>query len=369
MREEVSVKELNSLGQYLLVDIRDAISFEYGSIEGAVNIPQKQLMSRLDELDQNQLTVVMCKSGVISAAVAEQLRDAGYQAVNLKKGYYGYMLQALSVNTDRAKEIEHSIHEKYEQELWQRFTAAIQDYELVRAGDKVAVCISGGKDSMLMAKLFQELKRQGKIPFDAVYLVMDPGYSPENREIIERNAKLLNIPITVFETNIFESVLHVEKSPCYICARMRRGYLYSQAKALGCNKIALGHHFDDVIETTLMGMLYSGQVQAMLPKLHSTNFEGMQLIRPLYLIHEKDVKRWRDDNDLHFLQCACKFTDTCTSCNPDNASKRQETKRLIERMEQENPQVKERLFKSIHHVNLDKLIGYKTAGETHFYSE
>ena len=326
-------------------------------------------MNRLDLLEKSKLIVVMCKSGIISDTLAENLRELGYNAVNLKEGYYGYMMQNLSADFNRTKEIERSINKKFHKEIWSRFTVAINDYELLQEGDKVAVCISGGKDSMLMAKLFQELKRHNKYPFEVVYLVMDPGYSPENREIIERNAKMLGVPITVFETNIFESVLHIEKSPCYICARMRRGYLYSKAKELGCNKIALGHHFDDVIETTLMGMLHRGQIQAMLPKLHSTNFEGMELIRPLYLIHEKDIKRWRDYNDLHFLQCACKFTDTCTSCNPDNASKRQETKRLIERLEKTNPQIKNNIFRSIHNVNLDTLIAYKTGGEKHTFLE
>lgn len=369
MKEEISVKELNGITDCIIVDIRDKIAFEYGSIEGAVSIPQKDIMNSLSLLDKSKLIVVMCKSGIISGTVAEQLRELGYNAVNLKEGYYGYMLQNLAEDFNRAKEIERSINKKFHKEIWSRFTVAINDYELLQEGDKIAVCISGGKDSMLMAKLFQELKRHNKYPFEVVYLVMDPGYSPESREIIERNAKMLGIPITVFETNIFESVLHIEKSPCYICARMRRGYLYSKAKELGCNKIALGHHFDDVIETTLMGMLYGGQIQAMLPKLRSVNFEGMALIRPMYLIHEKDIKRWRDYNDLHFLQCACKFTDTCTSCNPDNASKRQETKRLIESLEKTNPQIKNNIFRSIHNVNLDTLIAYKTGGEKHTFLE
>ena len=198
---------------------------------------------------------------------------------------------------------------------------------------------------------------------------MDPGYSPENREIIEKNAKLLNIPITVFESNIFESVLHIEKSPCYLCARMRRGHLYNKAKELGCNKIALGHHYDDVIETILMGMLYGGQVQTMMPKLHSTNFEGMQLIRPMYLIREKEIKHWRDYNDLHFIQCACKFTDTCTSCNPDNASKRQEIKNMISQMSKINPQVESNIFKSVENVNLNTVIAYKKDGTKHSFLE
>lgn len=367
MTEEVSVKELNTLENYVIIDIRDETAFTYGSISGAINIPQQHLFESLDLLDKNKLLVIMCKSGIISEPIAEELREKGYYAANLKEGYYGYLLQELRQNEEKAKDVERSINKKFHKEIWSRFTSAISDYQLLEEGDKVAVCISGGKDSMLMAKLFQELKRHNKYPFEVVYLVMDPGYSPENREIIERNARLLSIPITVFESNIFESVLHIEKSPCYICARMRRGHLYSKAKELGCNKIALGHHFDDVIETTLMGMLHSGQLQAMLPKLHSSNFEGMELIRPLYLIHEKDIKRWRDYNDLHFIQCACKFTDTCTSCNPDNVSKRQETKRLIETLEKDNPQIKNNIFRSIHNVNLDTLIAYKQNGEKHSF--
>jgi tRNA(Ile)-lysidine synthase TilS/MesJ len=269
---------------------------------------------------------------------------------------------------ERAAKAELSIRKKFHKELWSRFAKAIVTYDLVQPGDKIAVCISGGKDSMLMAKLFQELKMHNKFPFEVVFLVMDPGYSPENREIIERNAALLNIPITTFESNIFESVVHIDKSPCYLCARMRRGYLYRQAQALGCNKIALGHHYDDVIETILMGMLYGAQVQTMMPKLHSTNFEGMELIRPLYLIREDDIKRWRDYNGLHFIQCACRFTDTCTSCNPGNTgSKRVEIKNLIAQMKLVNPQVEQNIFRSVENVNLNTVIAYKDdAGVHHF---
>lgn len=222
---------------------------------------------------------------------------------------------------------------------------------------------------MLMAKLFQELQRHRKIPFELVFLVMDPGYSEANRQVIENNARLLNIPITVFESTIFEAVYEVEKSPCYLCARMRRGYLYSKAKELGCNKIALGHHYDDVIETILMGMLYGGQIQTMMPKLHSTNFEGMELIRPLYLIREEDIKRWRDYNQLHFIQCACRFTDTCTTCRPDGTgvSKRMEVKQLIAKLRETNPFVEGNIFKSVENVNLDTVIAYKEHGIRHHF--
>lgn len=368
MTEEISVKDLKNIEtEYKIIDIRDEIAFEYGTINGAINIPQNKIKDSLDLLDMQTLYIIVCKSGIISDTVAEELRSKGYNAVNLKEGYYGYMLQNMQADTQRAKDVERSINKKFHKSIWSRFTAAIQEYQLVEENDRIAVCISGGKDSMLMAKLFQELKRHNKFPFEVVYLVMDPGYSPKNREIIEQNSKLLNVPITVFESNIFESVLHIDKSPCYICARMRRGYLYSKAKELGCNKIALGHHYDDVIETILMGMLYGGQVQTMMPKLHSTNFEGMELIRPMYLIREDDIKHWRDYNDLHFIQCACKFTDTCTSCNPDNASKRQEIKNMIKQMKQINPQVEQNIFKSVQNVNLDTVIGYKQNGVKHSF--
>lgn len=269
-------------------------------------------------------------------------------------------------DSKRLKDIERSINKKFHKQIWSRFTSGINDYQLVEPGDKIAVCISGGKDSMLMAKLFQELKRHNKFPFELVFLVMDPGYNPENRELIESNAKLLNIPVTIFESDIFESVVHIEKSPCYLCARMRRGHLYSKAKELGCNKIALGHHYDDVIETVLMGMLYGGQVQTMMPKLHSTNFEGMELIRPMYLIREDDIKHWCSYNDLHFLQCACRFTENCAT-QPDNNSKRQEIKEMIRRMKEINPQVESNIFKSVENVNIDTVISYKKDGIKHSF--
>lgn len=224
---------------------------------------------------------------------------------------------------------------------------------------------------MLMAKLFQELKRHNKFDFELTFLVMDPGYSAENRKIIEQNAKLMDIPITIFESDIFDAVDTIEKSPCYLCARMRRGHLYKKAKDLGCNKIALGHHYDDVIETILMGMLYGAQVQTMMPKLHSTNFEGMELIRPLYLIREDDIKHWRDYNELHFLQCACHFTDTCSSCRDDGTSnsKRLEIKKLIAELKKTNPYVEANIFKSVENVNLATIIAYKENGNKHFFTE
>ncbi len=371
MIEEITVNELLDLknNEYLVVDIRDEIAFVYGTINGAINIPQAKIDESLDSLPKDKLLVICCKSGIISDGVAENLRSKGFNAANLKEGYYGYMLAKLQTDSQKAKDVERSINKKFHKSIWSKFTAALNEYDLIQENDKIAVCISGGKDSMLMAKLFQELKRHNKFNFELVFLVMDPGYSPENRAIIEKNAKMLNVPITVFESNIFESVLHIEKSPCYICARMRRGYLYNKAKELGCNKIALGHHYDDVIETVLMGMLYGGQVQTMMPKLHSTNFEGMELIRPMYLIRESEIKHWRDYNDLHFIQCACKFTDTCTSCNPDNASKRQEVKNLIADLAKINPQVESNIFKSVENVNLDTVVGYKQKGVKHSFLE
>ena len=271
-------------------------------------------------------------------------------------------------NVDVCQEVEKSLRKKYRKTIWCKFVKAVKQYELVQEGDKIAVCISGGKDSMLMAKLFQELKRHNKFHFELKFVVMDPGYNEQNRQIIEENAKKLNIPIEIFETNIFDTVYDIEKSPCYLCARMRRGHLYHFAQQLGCNKIALGHHFDDVIETILMGMLYGAQVQTMMPKLHSTNFEGMELIRPLYLVREDDIKAWRDYNGLYFIQCACKFTDTCTTCNnEENKSKRMEVKELIKQMKKYNPNVEKNIFKSVENVNLSTVVAYKQNGEKHHF--
>lgn len=254
---------------------------------------------------------------------------------------------------------EESIRKKFHSAIFSKFAKAINEYKLLEEGDRVAVCISGGKDSMLMAKLFQELKRHNKFDFDVKFIVMDPGYNKKNRELIEANAKNLGVDINVFESDIFENVVHIEKSPCYLCARMRRGYLYNYAKNLGCNKIALGHHFDDVIETILMGMLYGGQIQTMMPKLKSTNFEGMELIRPMYLIREKDIVAWRDYNKLKFLQCACKFTDENYREDKESASKRKKVKAIIAKLANEDPQIEANIFKSVENVNLSTIIAYK----------
>lgn len=267
-----------------------------------------------------------------------------------------------------AEGVELSLRKKFRKKIWCQFTKALKRYELVKEGDRIAVCISGGKDSMLMAKLFQELKRHSQIEFEVEFLVMDPGYSHLNRQMIEYNAKLLGIEVHIFETDIFNSVYQIEKSPCYLCARMRRGYLYSFAKELGCNKIALGHHYDDVIETILMGMLYGAQVQSMMPKLHSTNFQEMELIRPLYLVREEDIKAWCAYNELQFIQCACKFTETCATCDSEeNPSKRMEIKQLIQTLKQTNPFVEGNIFKSVENVNLDTVIAYKTEGVKHHF--
>ena len=358
---------INASGNTLIIDIRDELSFEYGHIDGAVNIPAEKLDK--SDLPKDKKLLICCKSGLISDTEAEKLRELGYDAENLEGGYYGWLREiSKEVVEDISQDAERSIQKKFRKEIWNRFTQSVNEYELIKPNDRIAVCISGGKDSMLMAKLIQMLHRHSKFPFEVKYLVMDPGYSPANREIIERNAKRLGIPITVFESDIFDSVYNVEKNPCYLCARMRRGHLYSKAQELGCNKIALGHHYDDVIETILMSMLYGGQIQTMMPKLNSTNFEGMQLIRPLYMVREDDIKRWRDYNGLRFIQCACKFTDTCTTCNnEENQSKRVEVKELIRTLKEKNPFVESNIFKSVENVNLDTVVAYKQGGVRHHF--
>lgn len=266
-----------------------------------------------------------------------------------------------------AQDVERSIVKKFRKEIWRKFTKAINEYEMIQDGDRIAVCISGGKDSMLMAKLFQELWRHGRQNFELKFLVMNPGYNRENYENILRNAERLNVPVTVFHTEIFDTVADITDSPCYLCARMRRGYLYSNARELGCNKIALGHHYDDVIETILMGMLYGGQVQTMMPKLHSTNFEGMELIRPMYLVHEAAILDWVRYHDLHFLQCACRFTEQYeVDEHGANNSKRQEMKELIARFRNISPVIEKNIFRSVENVNLNTIISYHK-GEEHYH--
>ncbi len=273
-------------------------------------------------------------------------------------------------NLDRCQLIERSINTKFRKTLWTPFIQAIKDYELIAPNDKIAVCISGGKDSMLMAKLLQELQKHSDFPFELVFLVMDPGYAPVNRRKIEDNAALLRIPITVFESDIFAAADSVQQNPCYLCARMRRGALYAKAKELGCRKIALGHHFSDVIETTVMAMFYGAQLQAMLPKLHSKNFPGMTLIRPMYAIHEEDILAWCRYNELSFIQCACRLTERIhNSADGVGNSKRQEIKLLLRELRKTNPNIEKNIFRAIHSVSLDTFPAYKTEGELHSFLE
>ena len=268
---------------------------------------------------------------------------------------------------EKYKEVERSIIKTYRKEIWKRFVKAIQDYELIKENDKVMVCISGGKDSFLLAKCIQELLRHGKISFDAKYVVMNPGYNKENEELILKNAQDLNIPIEVFETDIFSVVSSLnEGHPCYLCARMRRGHLYNRAKELGCNKIALGHHFDDVIETTLLSMFYGAEVKTMLPKLHSENFEGLELIRPLYLVKEASILAWKSFNDLRFLNCACRFTENCSIVD-EGASKRLMMKKLVKELRKEGDDIDDNLFKSLSNVNMDCVLGYRKNGEKYSF--
>ncbi len=271
-------------------------------------------------------------------------------------------------NQKSCAEIERSIIKKFRRELWCRFTRAVREYELIQDGDRIAVCISGGKDSMLMAKLFQELHRHGRQNFDLVFLVMDPGYSKENYQRIMDNAALLELPVTVFRSEIFDITAAEESSPCYLCARMRRGFLYSKAQELGCNKIALGHHYDDVIETILMGMLYGGQIQTMMPKLHSANFPGMQLIRPMYLIREKDIIHWAGYNNLEFIRCACRITErNADPVEGEKRSKRQEVKELIASLAEQDPVVESNIFRSVENVNLDTVVAWKQGNVRHHF--
>ncbi|MDY5540849.1 MAG: ATP-binding protein [Lachnospiraceae bacterium] len=352
-----------------VIDIRSEIEISYGRIPDSSAVSAEELL-RVPPRDKSKCYIICCSRGQYSKEVAEKLRKEGYDAVSLQGGYIAWLMAQMKKQEadELCEAVERSIRKKFRKTIWSNFTKAVKRYELVQEGDRIAVCISGGKDSMLMAKLFQELKRYSRVSFEVEYVVMDPGYSEANRRVIEENARKLKLPVRIFESEIFDSVYHIEKSPCYICARMRRGYLYSYAKQLGCNKIALGHHYDDVIETILMGMLYGAQIQTMMPKLHSSNFEGMELIRPLYLIREEDIKKWRDYNGLHFIQCACKFTDTCTTCsNEENRSKRVEIKALIQEMKQYNQDVEGHIFKSVENVNLDTVIGYKAGGVRHHF--
>lgn len=364
--EEITIQELLTLDteKRFVIDIRNADNFQRGTVEGAVNISMEELEQNLQRFTNADPVYVLCHTGEKSKEAVELLKEHGIHGVNIQGGYRAFLRYQLDCMMEkesyqeRTKEIERSIIKKFRKPIWRKFTKAVNEYQLVQEGDKIAVCISGGKDSMLLAKLMQELQRHGKIPFELIFLIMNPGYNADNWQIIQDNAKLLGIPLTVFETQIFDIVAEIDKSPCYLCARMRRGYLYSKAKELGCNKIALGHHFDDMIETVLMGMFYGGKIETMMPKLHSNNFEGMELIRPLYMVKEQDIKAWRDYNRLTFIQCACRFTENCSSCGGAKGSKRDEMKELIAQMRKVSDVIDGNIFKSVHNVNLNTIIGY-----------
>ena len=370
---EITAEELaENADKCAIFDMRSEHDRAYGLIPGSRHAAEDELYAmKPDERTSGKKIVVYCAHGEFSLNPVESMRESGLDAYSLRGGYAAWLRLAMAkqaADDGVCERVEQSIRKKFRVSLMSPFIRALKEYKLVGEGDRVAVCISGGKDSMLMAKLFQELHRYSDVNFDLKFLVMDPGYNVENRRVIEENARRLNVPIEIFESNIFESVYTVEKSPCYLCARMRRGYLYSFAKRLGCNKIALGHHYDDVIETILMGMLYGAQIQTMMPKLRSTNFEGMELIRPMYFIREDDIKAWRDYNDLHFIQCACRFTDTCTTCNNgQNHSKRQEAKELIRTLKKTNPNVEKCIFKSVENVSLETILAYKKNGVKHFF--
>ena len=375
----ITIEELLQLDQdtITVLDVRPADAYTRGSVPGAVSIPLAEVEERMEELPKEKPVYVLCHTGEWSVDAVYELEAAGYDAANIEGGYRSFLRKKLSEfvqdeNTtgEKQKEIERSIIKKFRKGIWRKFTKGIREYDLIQDGDKIAVCISGGKDSMLMAKLFQELLKHGKANFELVFLVMNPGYNEINYQTIKDNAQILNVPITVFESDIFNIVASEEQSPCYLCARMRRGYLYSKAKELGCNKIALGHHYDDVIETILMGMLYGAQIQTMMPKLHSTNFEGMELIRPLYLIREADIIHWRDYNNLAFIQCACRLTESCASCGgTEKGSKRGEIKQLIKDLTKVSPYIEKNIFRSVENVNLDTVIAYKQYGVKHNFLE
>jgi len=378
--KEITIEELRGMpkNSYMLIDIRDEGLVSYGTIPGAVNFPldesEEDFSKRIEELPKEKKLVFYCQIGRRSRELDDLACIEGRETFSLQGGYIGYIRSRAANETnleERQLKAEDSIRRKYHEQLFTPFARACKTYQLISEGDRIAVCMSGGKDSMLMAKLFQEIQKHRKVNFDLTFLVMDPGYNKENRALIESNARLLGIPVTFFESRIFDTVDRIEKNPCYLCARMRRGYLYSEAKTLGCNKIALGHHYDDVIETTLMGMLHSGQFRTMMPKLHSSNFEGMELIRPMYLIRESDICAWRGYNDLVFLQCACHFTDTCTTCHEDGttSSKRLETKKLIASLKKDNPYIESNIFNSMENVDLDAVIGYKKDGIKHNFLE
>ena len=369
--------------EYFLIDTREESEHEHGAIPGSILMEPGDILEKAEAgslpLPEGRLLILYCTYGIVTRDLALRLRELGVNARSLTGGYGAWALYEIrrdAAREEKRAEVERGLQKKFHGSLLNPFARAILRYALVKDGDRIAVCISGGKDSMLMAKLFQEFRVHGQFHFDLVFLCMDPGYNTANRRIIEDNAKLLGIPITFFETSIFETVYNMKTSPCYLCARMRRGYLYKKAKELGCNKIALGHHFDDVIETALMGMLSSGQFNAMMPKLRSTNYEGMELIRPLYFVREDDIKHWRDYHGLHFIQCACRFTDTCSTrleelSRKDSSdagkvtyygSMRTYTKQLIRELKKTIPDVETNIFHATENVSIDQVLGYKKGG-------
>lgn len=404
---EITIEELEKTdpAERTIIDIRTAERYKSNTIPGAINWDNFRMdregdiaestvegisaniaedategvskagtgMNRLERLcasvPKDKPVYILCNTGEHSADVAEYMEEHGWDAYNIRGGFRSWLKAQLAREignenyAQRTQQAERSIIKKFRKQLWSRFTKACRDYDLIQKGDKIAVCISGGKDSMLMAKLMQEIQKHGNIPFELVFLCMNPGYNEDNWAIVQNNAKILEIPLTVFNSQIFDTVVHIDKSPCYLCARMRRGYLYSRAQALGCNKIALGHHYDDVIETILMGMLYAGKVETMMPKARSQHFEGMELIRPMYLIREADIKAWRDYNGLSFIQCACRFTENCASCGGDHPSKRDEMKALIAGLCEENPVIAQNIFNSVTDINLHNVIGYHSGDE------
>ena len=330
----------------LVIDIREKEAFDKETMPGALHMDSETLKQQIKELTKDQTPVyLLCHTGQQSDALAEDFEKEGYEVYSIQDGFRAYLRLKLrtvmrqeDLKEQCCADVERSIVKKFRKEIWRPFTKAINEYELIKDGDKIAVCISGD--------------------------------NPFNYQVILDNAQFLNVPITVFESEIFDIVASEEQSPCYLCARMRRGYLYSKAKELGCNKIALGHHFDDVIETILMGMLYGAQIQTMMPKLHSTNFEGMELIRPLYLVREEDIIRWRDYNHLQFIQCACRFTESCASCGgTEKGSKRAEIKALIKELSAKSPYIEKNIFRSVENVNLNTIVAYKQNGQKHSFLE
>ena len=376
MRKTIEELEQDTRNK-MIIDIRSSADYEKETYPGAVHIFWEEFEQKLSRVPKDRPVYLLCYTGQKSDELAEKLAEQGYEIYSIENGFHSYLrlkLGRLMQQEDKAavtcKDVERSIVKRFRKEIWRPFVKAVNEYELIKDGDRIAVCISGGKDSMLMAKLFQELERHGRKNFDVEFLVMNPGYNEVNYQTILDNAKLLNVPITTFTSEIFDTVAKedIGGSPCYLCARMRRGYLYSHARELGCNKIALGHHYDDVIETIVMGMLYGGQIQTMMPKLYSTNFEGMELIRPLYLVREKEIKHWRDYNHLHFIQCACRFTESCASCGgTEKGSKRAEVKELIARLAQQSPVIEKNIFRSVENVNLNTVIAYKKDGVRHHF--